>query len=310
MIDPNPDLPSAATFPADRFIESSSGDPPPPGPTGAALSPVDRRLAELFAADPRSTDLALATAADFESWAAVLLGDWWPTLTGGLTPPPTTLRTWRALDDTAQIFSVEFVVRAPATVDVFATAAASFDRLGLRRDEREWSQSRGRHLVGSSAEATAHLRYSPATGTVFLRLHSARCRLSAEAGRRLCRRPEATLPFPDTTRGPLDIRVARNSARHLLATHSAHLTTPADPLQLGPPDHVVDIGWAYLFPWSTVSWYREGARPLLAPGARGPIVVVKDSGHTWQLESLSSYHAQLVAYALDYDYPELTHHPD
>ncbi|MFE7747236.1 hypothetical protein [Nocardia sp. NPDC057455] len=242
-------------------------------------------------------DISLARAADFESWVAVLLADWWPVLTDGLPPPSAALRTWRATDATGQNISVEFVARQSATSVVMPCAHVAFPTLGIRPDEREWVRSRGTHLVGGTEDAMVQLRFSDIARSVFLRLQSRPCWVLEEAGRLLRPGAECSLRFPCTTSGPLDVRVARNSARHLLAQHSARHATPADPLQLGPPQRVADIGWAFIFPWSTTSWYLDGSVPTLPPGGRGPIVVVKDTGHTWLLDSLRNYDAQLAAYA-------------
>ncbi|WP_039802143.1 hypothetical protein [Nocardia araoensis] len=242
-------------------------------------------------------DISLARAADFESWAAVLLADWWPVLTDGLPAPAFVLRVWRATDATRQNFAVEFVARQSAAPEVMPGAHVAFRMHGIRPDEPEWIRSRGTHLVGGTEDATVGLRFSDTARSVFLRLQSRPCQVTEAAGRRLCAGAETSLRFPDTTAGPLDVRVARNSARHLLAQHSARHATPADPLQLGPPYRVADIGWAFIFPWSTTSWYLDGSVPTLPPGSRGPIVVVKDTGHTWLLDSLRNYDAQLTAYA-------------
>lgn len=254
-------------------------------------------------------DISLARAADFESWAAVLLSDWWPVLTGGLPPPATTLRAWRAADGTALVFRVEFVARQLAEPRMMPAAHTAFGTLGMIPDEYEWARSRGSHLVGNTEDAVVQLRFSDTAHTVLVRLQSGPYQVAPEAGRRLLARAEANLPFPNTSTGPLDVRVARNSARHLLARHGRRYATPADPLQLGPPERVADLGWAFIFPWSTTSWYTDGAAPALPPGSRGPIVVVKDSGHTWLLNSLNSYRSQLTAYARDRGYPDTVRHP-
>ncbi|MGK8520777.1 hypothetical protein ACRS6B_04095 [Nocardia asteroides] len=233
---------------------------------------------------------------------AVLLSDWWPVLTDGLPPPPAVLRAWRAADSAVESVSVEFVARQSAEPQVMPGAHVAFATLGIRPDEPEWLRSRGTHLVGGTEDALVQLRFSETARTVLVRLQSRPCRVTREAGLRLLAVAEATLPFPDTAVGPLDVRVARNSARHLLAEHSARHATPADPLQLGPPQRVADIGWAFIFPWSTTSWYTEGAVPRLTPGSRGPIVVVKDTGHTWLLNSLRNYDAQLTAYAREHGF--------
>ncbi|MFR9753780.1 hypothetical protein ACL02S_22465 [Nocardia sp. 004] len=248
-------------------------------------------------------DISLATAADFESWVAVLLADWWPTLTGDLPPPATLRREWHTADTTGQNFQVELLAEQHTEPRVLPSAHAAFTTLGIRTDEREWADSCGTHLLGSTANSAVELWFSDTEHSVFVRLRSRTCQVVPEAGLRLLAGAEATLPFPNTMTGPLDVRVARNSARHLLAEHSARHAPPDDPMQLGPPERVTDIGWAFIFPWSTVSWYTGGAVPMLPPGSRGPIVVVKDTGHAWLLDSLGNYDAQLTAYAREYGYP-------
>ncbi|RJO76550.1 hypothetical protein D5S18_09645 [Nocardia panacis] len=245
----------------------------------------------------RQTDASLARAADFESWAAVALAQWWPLLTGGLPPPSTTLRSWRALDGAALEFRVGFIARKMAEATLMPLARKAFHELGMTPDENEWRQSRGKHLVGDTADALVRVRFSDTAHTVFIRLESRPCRVSREAGLRLLGMPDENLPFPMPTVGPLDIRVARNSARHLLTQHGASPADPNDPFQLGPPDQVFDVGWAYIFPWSTASWYEQGAPPRLPAESGGPIAVVKHTGHTWMLRGIGGFDTQLADYA-------------
>ncbi|MFI9510651.1 hypothetical protein [Nocardia sp. NPDC052566] len=251
--------------------------------------------------DPQ-TDASLARAADFESWAAVALAQWWPLLTGGLAPPVTALRAWRALDGTGRVFRVGFIARKIAGPELMPVARRAFEYLGMTPDMHEWQQSQGRHLVGGTDDAILRVRFSDTAHTVFVRLESRPCEVSWAAGRRLLGTPDENVPFPNTSTGPLDIRVARNSARHLLADHGRQWADPHDPFQLGPPTHVFDVGWAYVFPWATTSWYEDGTPPQLASDSGGPIVVVKDTGHTWLLGSIGSFDAQLAAYAHDQGY--------
>ncbi|WP_225731603.1 MULTISPECIES: hypothetical protein [unclassified Nocardia] len=258
--------------------------------------------------DPQ-TDASLARAADFESWAAVALAQWWPLLTGGLAPPATALRAWRAIDGSGREFRVGFIARKLAGPELMPVARNAFDRLGMTPDEHEWRQSQGRHLVGSTEDAVVRVRFSDTAHTVFIRLESRPCEVSWAAGRRLLGTPDENVPFPSTTVGPLDVRVARNSARHLLTQHGAALAEPDDPFQLGPPDHVFDVGWAFIFPWSTTSWYEAGRPPRLAADSGGPIVVVKDTGHVWLLGSIGSFDAQLAAYARDQGYHHTIGYP-
>jgi hypothetical protein len=246
--------------------------------------------------DPQ-TDASLARAADFESWAAVALSQWWPLFTGGVAPPATALRAWRALDGSGKVFRVGFVARKFAEPELMPVARRAFEHLGMVPDETEWRQSQGRHLVGSTEDAIVRVRFSDTAHTVFVRLESRACEVSWAAGRQLLGIPDENVPFPDTTIGPLDMRVARNSARHLLAEHGRQWADPADPFLLAPPTHVFDVEWAFVFPWATTSWYADGKPPRLAPDSGGPVVVVKDTGHTWLLGSIGGFDAQLAAYA-------------
>lgn len=98
-------------------------------------------------------------------------------------------------------------------------------------------------------------------------------------------------------------------ARARAATYLEGVEPPGEPLRLATGDeHVADIGWAWVFAWSTVSWFETGhGRP---PAGGGPIVVVKAAGDTWMLGSATSYDEQLAGYAtehgLDHARPEET----
>ena len=71
-----------------------------------------------------------------------------------------------------------------------------------------------------------------------------------------------------------------------------------EPLRLATDDeHVADVGWAWVFGWSTKEWFDTGqGRP---PVGAGPIVVVKATRDTWMLGSATPYDEQLDGYAAE-----------
>ncbi|MET9271938.1 YrhB domain-containing protein [Kribbella sp. NPDC003557] len=75
--------------------------------------------------------------------------------------------------------------------------------------------------------------------------------------------------------------------------------TTGEPLRLPESDEqVADVRWAWVFAWSTAQWFDTGeGRP---PVGAGPIVVVKESGDTWMLDSATPYDDELAAYAADH----------
>lgn len=78
-----------------------------------------------------------------------------------------------------------------------------------------------------------------------------------------------------------------------------------EPLRLATGDeHVADVRWAWVFAWSTAQWFDTGAgRP---PVGGGPIVVVKGTGDTWMLDSITPYDDQLTAYAAEHGFEHST----
>jgi hypothetical protein len=87
-------------------------------------------------------------------------------------------------------------------------------------------------------------------------------------------------------------------ARAAAATFLESIEPPDEPLRLATDDeHVADVGWAWVFAWSTKEWFDtgEGHPPL----GGGPIVVVKSTRDTWMLDSATPYEEQLKASAAE-----------
>lgn len=87
-------------------------------------------------------------------------------------------------------------------------------------------------------------------------------------------------------------------ARAAAATFLESIESPGEPLRLATDDeHVADVGWAWVFAWSTKEWFDTGqGRP---PVGAGPIVVVKSTRDTWMLGSATPYDEQLKRYAAE-----------
>ncbi|MET9311998.1 YrhB domain-containing protein [Kribbella sp. NPDC003505] len=88
-------------------------------------------------------------------------------------------------------------------------------------------------------------------------------------------------------------------ARTAAAVFLRSIEHTGEPLRLaGDDQHVADVGWAWVFAWSTAQWFETGAgRP---PVGGGPIVVVKSTRDTWMLDSATPYDDQLSAYAAEH----------
>ncbi len=86
-------------------------------------------------------------------------------------------------------------------------------------------------------------------------------------------------------------------ARAAAESELAGMASPDNPLQLVDDGDVADIGWGWVYAWNTARWFatRDPA-DLAGPGA-GPVVVVKDSGETFHLDSTPSFDIQLAEYA-------------
>jgi hypothetical protein len=85
-------------------------------------------------------------------------------------------------------------------------------------------------------------------------------------------------------------------ARAAAATFLESVESPGEPLRLATDDeHVADVGWAWVFAWSTAQWFDTGQG--YPPVGTGPIVVVKSTRDTWMLDGATPYEEQLKAYA-------------
>jgi hypothetical protein len=78
------------------------------------------------------------------------------------------------------------------------------------------------------------------------------------------------------------------------------MSSPTTPLRLVDDADAADIGWGWVWAWNTARWFstRDPA-DLAGPGA-GPVVVVKDSGETFHLDSSPSFDEQLADYAREH----------
>jgi hypothetical protein len=89
----------------------------------------------------------------------------------------------------------------------------------------------------------------------------------------------------------------RQTAIHAAQRALAELGAPPDVLQTAPDDALVDVGWAWVCPWSTRRWFATGDPADAQPPGLGPVVVVKQSGETWLLGTAIPYDDQLDRYA-------------
>ncbi len=91
----------------------------------------------------------------------------------------------------------------------------------------------------------------------------------------------------------------RSEARAVAATFLESVESPGELLRLATDDeHVADVGWAWVFAWSTREWFDTGeGRP---PVGAGPIVVVKSTRDSWMLGSATPYDEQLEGYAVEH----------
>ncbi|HEV7653418.1 MAG TPA: YrhB domain-containing protein [Mycobacteriales bacterium] len=97
----------------------------------------------------------------------------------------------------------------------------------------------------------------------------------------------------------MELAEARRAAQSELETFSA----PDNPLQLVEDGDVADIGWAWVYAFSTARWFVTRDPADAPPPGAGPIVVLKDSGATFHLASTPSFDQQLASYARAHDLP-------
>ncbi|CRK58759.1 hypothetical protein [Alloactinosynnema sp. L-07] len=95
----------------------------------------------------------------------------------------------------------------------------------------------------------------------------------------------------------MELADARTIAQGMLA----EIDSPDEPLTLVPAEQVVDIGWAWVFAYTTVRW-STGAADAAPPPGGGPIVVVKDLGRAWMMLGSRDYDEQLAEFAARYGY--------
>ncbi|TCO54781.1 YrhB domain-containing protein [Actinocrispum wychmicini] len=86
-------------------------------------------------------------------------------------------------------------------------------------------------------------------------------------------------------------------AREIALTTLARIDSPDEPLALFPDDEIVDVGWAWVFGYTTARWLATGDPDAVPPPGGGPIVVVKDTAEAWMLLGSRSYDGQLKQYA-------------
>ena len=91
----------------------------------------------------------------------------------------------------------------------------------------------------------------------------------------------------------MELAEARAAAEAELAT----MSSAEHPLRLVDDADVADVGWGWVYAWNTARWFRtRDPADLAGPGA-GPVVVVKDSGATFHLDSSPAFDVQLTRYA-------------
>ncbi|MBB3890560.1 hypothetical protein GGQ61_001277 [Phenylobacterium haematophilum] len=88
------------------------------------------------------------------------------------------------------------------------------------------------------------------------------------------------------------------TARRLAESELAKIATPSVPLQLVDADHVVDVGWAFVFAWNSQRWFETRDRNDAVGPSAGPIVVVKTPPLAFTLASAPSVDEQLARYAV------------
>jgi hypothetical protein len=97
----------------------------------------------------------------------------------------------------------------------------------------------------------------------------------------------------------MELAEAREAAQAELDTFSSS----DNPLQLVDDADVADVGWAWVYAWSTARWFQTHD-PADAPGpGMGPVVVLKDTGETFHLGSAPSFDEQLAEYAREHGLP-------
>jgi hypothetical protein len=91
-------------------------------------------------------------------------------------------------------------------------------------------------------------------------------------------------------------------ARDIARTMLAEVDSPDEPLALFPEEDIADLGWAWVFGYTTRRWLETGDPDAVPPPGGGPIVVVKDTAKAWMLSGARSYDEQLARYAERHGY--------
>ncbi|MFC9993529.1 hypothetical protein [Nocardia sp. NPDC127526] len=252
---------------------------------------MSNSVSEPLSEHPEAT---LGLAADWEAVLRVQMSHWWSQVTGGLPYPGFVTRLWRLEDGLSLRARIEIRADQTASADVMETARTALNALGFTGVRYETNQSRVQTLIGRDADEDVRVDWSSDSGMVAVTF-SGSMRLEPRAARRILGTPVEDMPFLDVTEGPLALPVLRSNALGLVKNYDTQ-NDRNDPFTLGPPDHVVDIGWAYVFPWCTRTWYQRRSIPDSIPHA-GPVVTAKATGATWMLNGKESYEAQLAAEA-------------
>ncbi|MFI9818618.1 YrhB domain-containing protein [Saccharothrix variisporea] len=85
-------------------------------------------------------------------------------------------------------------------------------------------------------------------------------------------------------------------ARQIAETVLAGIDSPDEPLALFPDEQVVDVGWGWVFGYTTARWLETRDPDAVPPPGGGPIVVVEQTGETWMLRASRPYDQQLAEY--------------
>ncbi|WP_167837827.1 YrhB domain-containing protein [Nocardia altamirensis] len=102
--------------------------------------------------------------------------------------------------------------------------------------------------------------------------------------------------------GSGNLVTSRAAARRIAEGVLAQVNTRAEPLALFPEHDCPDLGWAWVYGYTTVRWLRTGDPDAVPPPGGGPIVVVKDTADAWMLSGARDYNKQLIEYAERHGY--------
>ncbi|MFG1791196.1 YrhB domain-containing protein [Nocardia sp. NPDC049149] len=112
----------------------------------------------------------------------------------------------------------------------------------------------------------------------------------------------ATEPLGADVQDDGNVVTSRAAARRIAEQVLARVNTRAEPLALFPEHDCPDLGWAWVYGYTTVRWLETGDPDAVPPPGGGPIVVVKDTADTWMLSGARDYNKQLAEYAERHGY--------